>query len=684
MTNLLGKLDSYLFSPLESVLQKLLPLLLGAAALIFFVYHIFAISHRYPLDYGEAPLVDQAIRLGNGGNIYCTNLDTPPFTISNYPPLYLVSMIPFLKLFGPGFWAGRLISTLSALAAGVFIWLIICRLTQDRLAGWISGLIFLAFPYVVGWSGLARVDLLALAFSLGGLKLLTEQPLSRSRFIGGGILLVAAIFTRQSYALAAPFAAIVWLLLNTNPSAEGKGKGRPLLVGLRQAILLALLVAGLSLALFGLLHVLTRGGFYFNIVTANVNEFGMDRLKWNLTRIRQLATPLLYSGAFSLLLLPRWNRAWGIAAPYLIGASLSALTIGKIGSNVNYFLELCAALSLVGGVLLAWSRNTKSHTLRVIVLAMLIFQTSRLILTTRRENIYDLKHRFSFTGELQQLENVVAEAAGPMLADEYMGLITLQDRPLVLQPFEVTQLAWAGVWNQQPLIESISRQEFSLVLIHYFPEYPVYKERWTKEMLDAISRYYVPTESFAYTTVYRPMGYDVPKESCPNAPWLLPTYGLMGVQWKEGGLDFHGWGNEGEVPVYAVADGLLTRLPNRVDAVAILHPDPLRPGKKVWTVYADMGGMDGVKSHVLPGFPPGTKDLPVRAGQLLGYQGKWSGRAMWPTGIHLHFAIVQAAVNDAFPEPLTPADLLDPSLYLGLALKPKEQVTFVQPLECKK
>ena len=41
-----------------------------------------------------------------------------------------------------------------------------------------------------------------------------------------------------------------------------------------------------------------------------------------------------------------------------VAASLvSAVTIGKIGSNVNYLLELCAALSLASGVVIAASEK---------------------------------------------------------------------------------------------------------------------------------------------------------------------------------------------------------------------------------------------------------------------------------------------------------------------------------------
>ena len=59
------------------------------------------------------------------------------------------------------------------------------------------------------------------------------------------------------------------------------------------------------------------------------------------------------------------------------------------------------------------------------------------------------------------------------------------------------------------------------------------------------------------------------------------------------------------MPVYAVADGLLTRLPGWKSAVAIQHDDPLRPGVKVWSYYAHMASATG-RSYIEPTLPAGT------------------------------------------------------------------------------
>ena len=483
----------------ENGARVMLLLSLSLAAVGLLIYQVLALSHPYPLDYGEAPLVDQAMRLAAGHNIYRQDISSPPYTISNYPPLYVLSLVPFVKLFGPTFLAGRAISVLCVWASAAFSALIIYSHTKDSLAAAVAGLLLLAVPFVVYWSSLARIDLLALALSLGGLYVVVQWPNARWSPVASALLLVGAIYTRQSYALAAPLAAFVWLGTRD----------------WRRAFGLAACIGGLALILFLALNTLTRGGFYFNVVTANVNEFGVERLEWNLRQLRDAAPILLVLGGVALVLAPGRVRSWPLLVPYLVGAALSGLTIGKIGSNVNYFLELSAALSLVAGALVAWSRQRR--WLRAMLLILLALQTVRLMQTTADEYFEQLNGRLRFRQELGQLEGIVSDTEGPILADEYMGLVTLQGRPLYIQPFEVTQLANAGLWDQTPLIEGIRDREFSLVLIHYFPEYPVYKERWTPEILAAIRHNYAPGHLLANTRVYRPLGSRAPSQACPGA-----------------------------------------------------------------------------------------------------------------------------------------------------------------------
>jgi hypothetical protein len=675
----------------KSIGLILLMVMLVAAG-IFLIHSTWAVSYPYPLDYGEAPLVDQAVRLGSGENIYRPDLSTPPYTISNYPPLYVSVLIPFVKLIGPTFHAGRVISVLSALASATFLSLIINSQTRNRLASVITGLFLLANPYVTHWSGLLRIDLLALAFSTAALYLLIKGSSSNRGVFAGAVLLVAAIYTRQSYALAAPLAAFVMLWFqhaplgsaHSSPGASTRFVGLNLPPSRRRAIELALIVGGLVLILFLFLNILTDGGFYFNVVTANVNEFDLEQLEWHLGKLQDMAPVLLAIGGL-FLLFGHWGiRFWPFLASYSIGAVLASLTIGKIGSNVNYFLELSAALSLVAGTAIAWA--DKRRWIRPILFALLSLQAALFIQTTLDDYVDGLLDRREVENEIRELEGIVAGIEGTILGDEYMGLITLQQRPLYIQPFEVTQLANAAIWDQMPFVNQIEDKEFPLILIHHFPDFPVYEQRWTPEMLTAIDANYILAHELGNTYVYRARGYranlSVQPFACPGAPWQLPTSGSVGVQRGEGGLYIYGWGNEGTIPVYAVADGLLTRYTDWVDAVVIQHEDPHKPGEDVWLYYTDMASASGLVSYVDEAFPPGSTELPVRAGQLLGYQGVWNGRPGWGIPTHVRLALTHEVPGniDQVNRGLKADADLEP--YFGISLNGDDGSTFLQKLRC--
>jgi len=167
-----------------------------------------------------------------------------------------------------------------------------------------------------------------------------------------------------------------------------------------------------------------------------------------------------------------------------------------------------------------------------------------------------------------------------------------------------------------------------------------------------------------------------PMQRCGTAPLQMPTSGYIGFLWddsfrighRHSGLDIFGGGQPGDTPVYAAADGYLTRLPDWKSSIIIRIPaDPLQPGRQIWLYYAHMADPDGV-SFIVNQFPPGTSEVPVLAGDLLGRQGNFSGTPGSPTGVHLHFSIVLDDGLGHFKNELDIQNTLDPSPYLGLNL----------------
>jgi hypothetical protein len=471
-------------------------LILGFALIAFIRYGVRAVAFPYPLDYGEGPLLDQVSRLAHYQGIYRADLTRPPYIVANYPPLFPLLQVPFMWLFGPALWYGRLISVVSVLAAALFAGLIIDALTQDRLAALIGGLVLLAIPFPAYWGGFNRVDALALALSLAALFVIARWPAARWSLVVTAVLLTASIYTRQSYALAAPFAAFAWL--------AGR---QPRPAGRRRALQLAAVTGGLCLGLFILLDTLTHGGFFFNVVIANANEYKLAILTSIAADVWALIPYLLAGGLLYLVL--GWIfrvRSWWLVGPYLAAAFLSALTVGKIGSYVNYLFELSAALALVVGALLAWQRPRP--WLYACILLVLGFQAFLLMDKWPRQSRYHgfTEDRLAESADLAALTQIVHDAPGTVLADEYMGSLVVDGRPLYIQPFELTQLARSGLWDQRPFLQSIADHKFAAIVIYAGPGGWLPRERWSPEMLQAIDRYYSPQPGpgRSATIIYRP------------------------------------------------------------------------------------------------------------------------------------------------------------------------------------
>jgi hypothetical protein len=167
---------------------------------------------------------------------------------------------------------------------------------------------------------------------------------------------------------------------------------------------------------------------------------------------------------------------------------------------------------------------------------------------------------------------------------------------------------------------------------------------------------------------------------CEPAPFQMPTDGYIGFLWGDSFQIGHGHqgidifsGTEGNItPVFAAYPGFLSRLPDWKSSLIIRIPeDPLQPGRQIWTYYTHLAGPSG-ESYIAEKFPPGVLEIPIQAGELLGYQGNYSGQTGNPTGVHLHFSIILDDGNGRWLNELRIENTLDPSPYFGFTLNANE------------
>ena len=350
-----------------------------------------------------------------------------------------------------------------------------------------------------------------------------------------------------------------------------------------------------------------------------------------------------------------------------------------VGSLRRESLNRRLALALAAGVWAAFLRERQPwYLLRAVFLGLVTYQAALMLEMTFTRFPGEMPTRLTQASDLAELEKVVAGTKGPVLADEQMGMVTLAGKRLMLQPFEMTQLAAAGVWDQTPLLDAMKAGEYDLIIQY---DVPWVRERWSPEMFAALDESYRLAAVIGNNRVFKPRTAAVATgpTTCEGAPWSVPTRAELGVRWDDGALVFFGRGIENQIPVVAVADGETRVLGDRPGAVALKLADPLNPGQDLWMVIDGLANGTGDVSYVSESLTTGGT---VSAGTTIGEQGSWSGKATFPMWVHVRVALVRPTASGELPAVISAADYLDPRPYFGLDLPDPGAMTGSKTLAC--
>jgi hypothetical protein len=458
---------------------------------ILYALVICLLARNYALDlfsqisihYNEGPLLDQAMRLTRGEPIYRSDLSSPPYTVTNYGPVYHLLQWPFLMLSGPTMVYGKVISLLSHLASAFFAGLIMRKLSRSHAVASVTGLIVLAAPMLGGNGPLYRVDLLAQAFSLAGMYVALIATDQR-RYVFAALLFSAAIYTKQPYAFAGPGVVVLYHLWLTK---------------WKQALFFACSLVALAAGIFAFGQWYTGGGFLLHLVLANMNEFSLDTFLGYLPRVLPISCVAFCGIAIVCLMRRPAREALVFACIYLLLSCGIAICSGKLGSNEGYFSEFHIALAFFMGLLVAPSKrvrpDVKNSDTSLLIAGQVLLYAAALWQSTYHGYLQTL-----YSSQMQ-LKHTIETSPGIVLADTHMGLVALSGKPLYYQPFEMNQLWRSGLWSQDKFLDDLRRKKFSLIVIHDLPET---NRRWSDGMMHMIRTHYRVTETINQAQVWRP------------------------------------------------------------------------------------------------------------------------------------------------------------------------------------
>jgi 4-amino-4-deoxy-L-arabinose transferase-like glycosyltransferase len=320
--------------------RVLMALAIGLLALHLVVYTLYAINLiQFPFDYdqGEGFELVDTILFSQGQWPY-RDTNVYPFYSSNYPPVYHLMAAPFVWVFGPAYWYGRLLGFLSTLVAATAIGLAVYREGRVRWIAVAAGLAFLASNTVYHIGPLFRQHMTMVMFeTLAVIVLANASDIAGTRerrrtLLLGMIFLLLAGYTKQ-LAIATAAAAFIFLFLR-NPR-------RALVWGIGFA-----LVGG---GIFVWMNWATQGQWWLQTIAANVNPYladqtvGLFRLWFSLHGF--LIVPAALMAAFEL-----YFTRLSLYTVWLLAAVANSVLSGKWGAGDSYFATAIAATCIVSGI----------------------------------------------------------------------------------------------------------------------------------------------------------------------------------------------------------------------------------------------------------------------------------------------------------------------------------------------
>jgi len=464
------------------------------------------LSVLYPgeLDYAEG-IVWQQAKLIPGPRMY-GDLQQYPFLVFHYPPLYHLVVNAAASLGGSWLAAGRVVSILSLVATAVLTGMFVMEATghsADRprasldavryaslTAGVTAGLLIFSLDPLRLWARVARVDMLAGALEVFGMFLGLRALRRDGQLYGAAFVFVAALFTKQTVLMGAAATFVVALLHDW-----------------RRALRAGLAAALLGAAVFAALTIATDGGFPRHVILYNVNRFS---LSYALAQFRVLSEQnvqpvyiVVAVAAFCALVVRGImtgvrNLPVGaaIVAMYFALSTASLISLGKTGSNSNYFIPMACAITMLIGLAIShaakWAASSSGYSIAFALLLTVLAMQSFHIPPVGEQRLVDPTLR----RESAELVAMIHAAKKPVVSED-MVMLMQAGKEVPWEPAIIRELGTKGLFDEQKLIDLITAHRFAFVVENDTPDNSLRDARFSRNVLDAFNSAYPITKRLA-------------------------------------------------------------------------------------------------------------------------------------------------------------------------------------------
>lgn len=447
------------------------------------VWRFFAdlpIAAPFQYDYEEGNILNALLRITQGHTPYPDPHALPNIINPYGPAAYYLLVLP-VKVFGLAFVYPRAMIVACAIVIAVLIVLELRRTTDSLSVALTFALMFLSVPNIQEWAWLLRVDLPGIVFTAAGLVLFSRyldrgQPAT----VLPGLLFAVGLLVKLTL-VAAPAACFFALLARRRFRDSAKLTG--------------VTVAGFGLVM-AVFAAITRGAVLTDVFLSHPDPFSFRVFTQGLTQMLVMSWPLV---ALAVIAIAHdvARRRFFPSILWLLFATATAVTAGKLGSNQNHFLEWNAALCLAAGLGLNKLITLESRPLALLATAAAIASVT--IVSSRQPHYLDNR---SLEGGCPAAYAWVRTQAGPNLLSENVGALVLGNKKVwVSNPFVLAQLVEHAGWSDADLVLMVRQRRFDAILTRLdYPAYAEYREqgaeRFSPAVIRAIAENYQATTGF--------------------------------------------------------------------------------------------------------------------------------------------------------------------------------------------
>jgi len=189
----------------------------------------------------------------------------------------------------------------------------------------------------------------------------------------------------------------------------------------------------------------------------------------------------------------RWTERSRLAWFYVSLCCLSALSAGKLGSNMNHFLEWAAAVCIIAGLALSELLEREDALGKPFSLGLLVLAAVFAVMSLRNFGVIGPERK-----DCVDAYGTIRSFPGKrVMSDDITALVVGGKDVLVSNPFVTTQLGNSITWQAGSVEQLVQRQYFDLIVLggtldSYIPS----AGGESPELIQIIGKRYVPVKYF--------------------------------------------------------------------------------------------------------------------------------------------------------------------------------------------